>query len=666
MEAGKTTPTVEIKSHASNKSGVSDVLITVHPPTTTKRLPMDVVCVIDNSGSMGSSASIKTEDGKSESHGLNLLDIVVHGVKTIIAALGPEDRIGVVTFESRTDILHELGSVDKETLEKLNAKLDKLVPMGGTGLWSGLTTGIEQITKNKKEGRVTSLVLLTDGVPTDKQPPQVVSSLRELKASATYDGQLPTINTFGFGYGINSDMLLELAQIGNGTYSFIPDAGFVGTVFVNCTANNLCMFSPVVSLEIKPLNNTKIITPLPSSKIIQLDSLQFDQTRDFAFQVSIDSKLGKDEPYLEAIVSYEDFGGKRNQVVQVKAQGTDRDGSPLVTAHAARWALIRGVQQAVDSRQKNPNEKAAFADLLAQIPESLAIHKDLTGQITEAFSKPEYYNKWGKHYLPSLLRAHSLQQCTNFKDPGLQDYGGKMFSDIRDDLDDKFLSIPPPKPKANTYGSYYGSSSSSTSSSASYSMSSYYSSSAPCFSGECHVQKWDEVTKAFETALISSLTQGDIVVGDHGKKVKIECVLKTNSSNGSFDLVELHNGLMVTPWHPVREAEGQEWRFPSELGKVQSRKCEAVYSFVLEAGMTLMEINQWQCVSLGHGRKEDEVVKHEYFGSERVVEDLRKMRGWSSGKIEMMEGCMVRGADGLVSGLNADMEMGAQACVPDN
>jgi len=614
---------------------------------------------------MCSSASIKTEDGKEESHGLNLLDIVVHGVKTILTALGPEDRVSIVTFESQIQIIKELGPIGDETaLAQLNGKLDALRPMGSTNLWAGLTSGISQITKYKKEGRISSLVLLTDGAPTDKQPDEIVSSLRELKASSEV-GQLPTINTFGFGYNINSAMLLDIAKIGNGTYSFIPDAGFVGTTFVNCTANNLCMYSPVVTLEIKPLNNTKIVSSLPPSNVIHLDSLQFDQTRDFAFQISMDSKLGDNEPYLEAVVSYEIFGQKRNEVAQIKAQGTDRAGSPLIATHVARCALINGVQKALDNSKGN-TEKVAFADLLTQIPESLAIHKDLSGQITEAFSNPAYWRKWGEHYVRSLLRAHHLQQCTNFKDPGVQEYGGKMFSGIRDVLDDKFLSIPPPKPKTSysQRGGGYGSNQSSAP--AVKSMASYYSVSAPCFSGECQVQRWSKATDSFETAQISSLIRGDVVIGDHGKKVKIECVLKTNSASGKFDLVELSNGLIVTPWHPVREAEGQGWRFPAELGKVQSRKCDAVYSFVLETGMSLMEINQWQCVSLGHGREEDEVVKHEYFGGDRVVEDLRKMKGWSRGRIEMKEGCMVRGDNGLVSGLNADMEQESQACIPDN
>ena len=60
----------------------------------------------------------------------------------------------------------------------------------------------------------------------------------------------------------------------------------------------------------------------------------------------------------------------------------------------------------------------------------------------EAISRCDYYERWGKHYLPSLARAHQLQQCSNFKDPGVQDYGGVMFRAIQDAADSAFLSLP--------------------------------------------------------------------------------------------------------------------------------------------------------------------------------------------------------------------------------
>jgi len=51
---------------------------------------------------------------------------------------------------------------------------------------------------------------------------------------------------------------------------------------------------------------------------------------------------------------------------------------------------------------------------------------DVQGQVTLAFSDL-YFNTWGKHFLRSLMRAHLLEQRNNFKDPGVQWYGGELF-----------------------------------------------------------------------------------------------------------------------------------------------------------------------------------------------------------------------------------------------
>lgn len=37
-------------------------------------------------------------------------------------------------------------------------------------------------------------------------------------------------------------------------------------------------------------------------------------------------------------------------------------------------------------------------------------------------------------------------QANNFKDPGVQIYGGKLFQSLRDTADAVFLKLPPPKP----------------------------------------------------------------------------------------------------------------------------------------------------------------------------------------------------------------------------
>merc|ERR1719486_240914 len=72
--------------------------------------------------------------------------------------------------------------------------------------------------------------------------------------------------------------------------------------------------------------------------------------------------------------------------------------------------------------------------------------QDLEGQIAMSVSRSDWFRRWGIHYLPSIQRAHELQQCLNFKDPGMQHYGGELFRDVRDAADDRFNELPAPTP----------------------------------------------------------------------------------------------------------------------------------------------------------------------------------------------------------------------------
>merc|ERR1711879_864828 len=85
-----------------------------------------------------------------------------------------------------------------------------------------------------------------------------------------------------------------------------------------------------------------------------------------------------------------------------------------------------------------------------------AILEDVNGQSSEAFSRSEYYSKWGVHYLPSILFAHQMQQCNNFKDPSVQMYGGVLFEKIRDNADEEFNNLPPPKSSRVSGYAHYG------------------------------------------------------------------------------------------------------------------------------------------------------------------------------------------------------------------
>ena len=72
--------------------------------------------------------------------------------------------------------------------------------------------------------------------------------------------------------------------------------------------------------------------------------------------------------------------------------------------------------------------------------------KDVSGEVKLALSRKEAFQKWGQHFLPSLCFAHMRQQCNNFCDPGIQNYGGNLFHSIQEKVEETFLKLPPPQP----------------------------------------------------------------------------------------------------------------------------------------------------------------------------------------------------------------------------
>jgi hypothetical protein len=159
--------------------------------------------------------------------------------------------------------------------------------------------------------------------------------------------------------------------------------------------------------------------------------------------------------------------------------------------HAARLDFVTTLwtikQKELDKSVKlleSLSESITTSPVLANHADALALEQDISGEGILALESTTY-NRWGRHYLPSLARSHQRQQCGNFKDPGLQVYGSlsNVFIEERDKLDAAFMEPPPPKPSILVYtpGTGYKAAPQLKS------MSKYYSSCGPCFADDCMV-----------------------------------------------------------------------------------------------------------------------------------------------------------------------------------
>jgi Mg-chelatase subunit ChlD len=190
----------------SSNDDLDTILLSVLPSDDNSRCPVDIVCVVDVSGSMSDSAIIKG----AEDNGLSLLDIVKHALKTIVVTLSDTDRFALVTYSNQARVIFSLTTLNSPGKARVNRLIDELSAGGMTNLWDGLEKGLDVLNSEHSPNRRNSAVfLLTDGVPNVDPPRGYVHRLRRYRDS--HGGMYPgVISTFGFGYSLKRYHALEV------------------------------------------------------------------------------------------------------------------------------------------------------------------------------------------------------------------------------------------------------------------------------------------------------------------------------------------------------------------------------------------------------------------------------------------------------------------------
>ena len=120
-------------------------------------------------------------------------------------------------------------------------------------------------------------------------------------------------------------------------------------------------------------------------------------------------------------------------------------------------------------------------------------------------------------------------------------------------------------------------------------------------------------------------------------------MVKTPINSGKLLMVALEGGLLVTEWHPIKI--NGVWCFPKTVGKTLIIYCNNIFSFLLEESDTpIMIINGVECVTLAH-HLEGEIVGHGYYGTNKIIEDFKKIEGWNEGGVVLKNRIFIRNKD---------------------
>lgn len=624
--------TLRLEAFADDAGNIKAVQII--PPSSAPKQSSLFICVLDVSGSMGSSAAGTTAaDQQSPDALFSRLDLVKHSMNTLIQGIEDDDYLSIIPFNGAATLTLPATQMNQAGRQHATSAVGRMQAGGGTNIWAGLEIAINHAAEHKQKNPI--ILLLTDGEPNIDPPRGLVPTIQQtLQATGIH---VP-IHTFGFGYDMNSRLINSVADATQATYAFIPDCSMVGTVFINFIATALASIAHHMTLTDQ--NGTEY----------RLSGLQAGQTRTVYISPSNSGASAADLKFLLRL------GSKGAQGFAVSPRAMTAE---LTFAHTWLTALINTYNQA--SAVSLEQARQTLAPLATQAPphylSDLSSPDDGAGQIGKALEKQAWWDRWGRHYLPSVISAHRNQVCNNFKDQAVQSFGGASFRTHQTRLEKLFLSIPPPACSIAPVQSrsYYGGSggiSATYSSLAPVDMSAYYNSGGGCFSG------LNRVLIPGGEKLARDVKKGDVlttILPDGSESTsKVVCSVVSKPPGGTMDLVTI-NGLKITPWHPMKMVKSEQtWHFPGDLARCGATSLDGslaspgndlakaighraeepiveVYTFVMEEGHVVV-VEGFPVCTLGHGFK-GAVIEHAYFGTSAIIDDLKQLDGWEDGRV---------------------------------
>ena len=209
----------------------------------------------------------------------------------------------------------------------------------------------------------------------------------------------------------------------------------------------------------------------------------------------------------------------------------------------------------------------------------------------------------------------------NFKDPGLQIFGGELFHANQKLGSDVFCNLEPLKPTGRPTVA---------------ASQNYYGGPAPVNMGSVFLNQgggcWgpgSKIKMADGTRMRIEDVRADMKVWTVGGDALVVCSLVLGTKKKSQGMCK-YGDLWISPWHPVYRMG--RWVFPSSFTPIVDVMMPVLHNLVLSAGH-VVDIDGVQTVTLGHELKED-LVMHEFFGSRQAIfKVLERMPGFAEGHI---------------------------------
>lgn len=447
-----------------NKSLYSRVSINyqenLNENTSSQRSALDVVCILDNSGSMSGSK----------------IQSLVQAMNFVIDTLSSRDRISIVSFNSNASLLHGLIKMTDSNKAKAKEILHaQLHAGGGTDIYAGMKLGNDILTNRRTKNPVSTMFLLTDGQDRDNTEFKMELA-RNLRSSNC------SLFVFGFGSDHDSEHMAAIAEAGEGTFCYIDTDETVVDAFggtIGTLQGGSAMTDIVLSLETS--NQVSISQVLAGKYVsivgglnrniatVQFKNLYQGEVREVLLNLSVPAVSEPIEAYQLFSVSAVYTISATSQRLQtevatlaVKRQPGNHPDLLIVQRDLAvdvqmnRIQTMDAIERAIQAADRNDFASAnsiinSALDKVSISP-SMAANNRVTGSLladlreasSKVKSKSEYQNRGGRSAMTEAYTENNYQRSCYTKVGKVSKYQTSSSNLVQERATSIRTSAPPP------------------------------------------------------------------------------------------------------------------------------------------------------------------------------------------------------------------------------
>ncbi len=199
---------------------------------------LSLTVVIDRSGSMAG----------------DKLAFVKAGLHALADQLPKGTRLGLVSFSSTVSVPFPPAVIDSSNVQALHEAIDALAADGGTNIFQALGDGSALCQATPAGFEQKRILFLSDGLPTVGTTgfDSILGQVTEAKAGGC------SVSSVGVGLDFSPSLMNAIAQKGNGTAWFLPNAQAAKEVFIQDLETMLLPVAEKLTLQFKLANGWKV------------------------------------------------------------------------------------------------------------------------------------------------------------------------------------------------------------------------------------------------------------------------------------------------------------------------------------------------------------------------------------------------------------------------